>query len=360
MSLGRIDIGHFRCLSEESFRPSANINVFTGQNGSGKTSILEALYMLGTAKSFRTSKIRDVIQHGHRSLCISADSNVEAGRAVRLGFEWSVDDGARLRFDEGKSGTVSELARRLPTILLTPDTHVEFFSSPKARRRMMDMALFHVKHEYFSVWKKYHLALRCRNRLLRQNAGGAEIKAWNAEISVHGQVLHRHRQEFLEELSNIVIKMESLSTDAMSPSVVYLPGWDTEYGLCDALDRALHVDLVRGHTSFGPHRGDLVIKINGKAVEKYHSRGQLKVIAFKVYIAVTEFIRANIGTPPLLLIDDFFADLDIAAREKMILEIVNLDIQSLLTAVEAGSIPRAANSWMQMFHVERGVIREAA
>ena len=144
MWLSRLEIKNFRCIGFAGLAPGAGFNLVCGRNGSGKTSLLEAIYLLCLGRSFRSHRTGDLVRYGQSELMVTGELKQMNGPTVQVGVQKTGKD-TQIRFDGHALFNTSELARRLPVVLLTPDSHVDLFSSPKERRRVLDMALFHVK-----------------------------------------------------------------------------------------------------------------------------------------------------------------------------------------------------------------------
>ena len=168
MQLNRLKIEHFRILRSVDIRPARRLNLVFGHNGSGKTSLLEAVYLLGQGRSFRSRLARDLITRKEHALRVVADLMDTEGREKTLGVEKSVSS-HRYRYAGEEIRAASKLARIVPTLLVTPDSHRLLTDGGRLRRRLLDWALFHVEPSYNAILQKYRLALRQRNAQLRNN-----------------------------------------------------------------------------------------------------------------------------------------------------------------------------------------------
>lgn len=358
MRLQRLDIRDFRCIRSACIEPSAQFNVIYGRNGSGKTSLVEAIYMLAVAKSFRTGKPQDVIQAGCTASCIAARLVEADGNILQIGLERTLQE-IRMRCDGRSLKGASELARRMPVVLVSPDTPTEFFTLPKVRRRLLDIALFHVEPAYLHVYRDFLKCIKSRNHLLRTAANDAEIQAWDEELIRTARFIHNERVLAAEALGVLAAYLTKVLL-GFDLEIKYLLGWPKERDFADALRSGLRGDRQAGYTRVGPHRADLELRVENVAASNRFSRGQLKLLAAAGYLAQALYIKHQTGKRPLVLVDDLVSDLDPGARRALIGVLEDLDSQVFLTTVAPENIPLSGRTSVTMFHVEQGQIREAA
>jgi DNA replication and repair protein RecF len=359
MRLEQLEIRDFRCIGFADLRPGAGFNVVYGRNGSGKTSLLEAIYLLCLGRSFRSHRTGDVVRHGQRDLTVAGRLAHTKGQSIQVGVQKNGKD-TRIRFNGQALFSASELARQLPIVLLTPDSHVELFSAPKARRRVVDMALFHVKQNYLDVWKRYLRCLKHRNQLLRQNVRQGDIRAWDQQLITAANWMDEGRLECVDRLEEI---LRDLLPAAIGENLElrFDAGWDRQVGLEQVLRDSLDGDLAMGYTRYGPHRADFCALHSGIRIERSFSRGQLKLVTAVLLLAQAHFVAEKSGITPLLLVDDLVSDLDADARELLVRLLAAVDTQVFMTMVESSriaAIPGLGDTIL--FHVEHGEVKAAA
>jgi DNA replication and repair protein RecF len=332
--------------------PGEGLNVFVGDNGSGKTSILEAIHLLGSGRSFRTHRLAELIARGESWLRVRADIRAEGGAVESVGVEKGAH-GLRIRVAGEDIRNASELARRLPLVVITPDSQRLLTDGAVLRRQLMDWALFHVEPTYLTVLQRYRRALRQRNAALREGAVASALVPWNQEAAAAGEALHRQRDRFLESILPVYAStLEGLLS--MAVEIRYQPGWDVTRGLAEALQEATAVDRARGFTGIGPHRADLRFSTQGAPVHQVLSRGEGKLLVVGLVLAQGRFLKDLQGRQPIVLVDDLASELDADSRGRFFAELCALGAQTFVTTVSRNLLETADWEGLRVFHVERG------
>ncbi len=352
MYLSRIQVQSLRIVDSENLEPSPHLNLITGANGSGKSSLLEAIYLLGMGRSFRTRRNSELIQRGEEKLCVSATVVADTGERQVLGIE-KTSRATRIRIGGKNMWNASSLAQSLPVMAILPDSLGVVTGSAELRRSLMDWALFHVKPGYLSVLQSYKQALRQRNALLRQGGGGVALESWDERVGEFGQVLHSWRAEYLDDAEGVVRGFSDRLL-GIPVDIRYRPGWSADISLKLALERSLDADRRRGSTTVGPHRADLELSSGGLSVRGRLSRGEAKLLAVAIFLAYAQYVAERIGRKPVLLIDDLAAELDENNRRRFLDVLSGMGIQVFITASESRLLEAAHSAGTAMFHVERG------
>lgn len=352
MRLEHLEVRQIRILSAVDCSPGEGLNVFVGPNGSGKTSLLEAIHLLGSGRSFRTHRLAELITRGESSLLARGDIRAEDGSMQSVGVEKG-PDGLRIRVAGDEVRNASELARRLPLAVITPDSQRLLTDGASLRRQLMDWALFHVEPIYLSVLQRYRRALRQRNAALRDGAGASALAPWNQEVGEAGDALHEQRQRFLDEI--LPLYGETLAQlIAMGVDIRYQPGWDTGTGLAQTLEATTHRDRARGFTGVGPHRADLRFSSNGALVQQVLSRGEGKLFVVGLVLAQARFLQGIQGRRPIVLVDDLASELDESSRGRLFSQLQALGAQIFVSTVSRDLVETADWDGLRVFHVERG------
>lgn len=357
MRIKRLKVCDVRNLEEVEIEPSAGLNIVFGANGSGKTSILEAINFLSRARSFRAGKIESVIRHGKRWLTVFGLVEEGENGAVGIGVERSVE-GVRARIGGRDVKGVAELAERMPVLIITPDGQRLLEEGPEQRRQLLDWGVFHVEPQFLSVWTRYTKALKQRNAALRENTGNTVTHAWDKELLVLAERIDSWRREYLEQLLKILPKFLGPLAGLEGLEISYSRGWPTKEAFPDALKRNFERDTALGYTQLGPHRADLVFRMEGVTAREVLSRGLEKIVVVALRLAQVAVLRELTGKRSIVMIDDLAAELDRAYRVKLLELIANLDVQVFVTAVEPGAIDASWWHPQKMFHVEHGRVTE--
>lgn len=342
-------VSNFRCLesAEAEFEPGFNLIV--GANGSGKTSLLEALAYLGRGKSFRGASTANLIQHGKEEFVLF-------GQVENDGHKHSVGvrnsrAGLEVRVDGVSDGGAATLAAALPLQVIDPEIHNLVAGGPEQRRRYLDWIAFHVEHDHLMRWRRFRRALKQRNAALKARAAPPTIRSWNAEFVALGVDLDESRQRSL----GVVLDSLRCFGDKLLGTELgfeYQQGWRKEVDLETALEEGLERDLQLGATQNGPHRADIRVRYDERLAKKLVSRGQQKLLASAMILAATDTAQTAVERPLILLMDDPAAELDGESLHRLMAAVEELGSQVIATSLEAGALgppPGAA-----MFHVEHG------
>lgn len=357
MYLSELDISQVRNLQDVKLRPSPRCNYIFGSNASGKTSFLEAIFLLSVARSFRTTHIKHVISHDHSFLRVFARINPpQSGSTIPVGLERSFKQ-TRIRINGNTVSQVSQLSALLPVQIINPDVHKLLEQGPKYRRQYIDWGVFHVEHDFLQSWQQYYRVLKQRNAALRQKQNKAAISLWNDQLISSAKKITLARENYLTSLLPIFNQyVERLM--GLSVSLTYLRGWNSEQSFTQTLDASFDKDIYKGFTSFGPHRADLEIAFNNNLVQNSFSRGQQKLLVCAMRLAQITHLKKVTGQQSVLLVDDLAAELDIAHRQNLISLLVDTEAQLFVTATEKDSFRLPEEIESKMFHVEHGLLKE--
>ncbi|RRJ82611.1 DNA replication/repair protein RecF [Aestuariirhabdus litorea] len=366
MSLSRIRVLQLRNLAEAQLEPSPRINIILGENGSGKTSLLEAIHLLGTARSFRSTKLKPIIQTGSTD-CVVFGELLSQGMPHRLGVKRTIDGGGELKINGIHQRSAATLATTLPVQLITPDSFTLLTGGSKPRRQFIDWGVFHVEHQFLGCWRQYQSALKQRNHLLRHGKiDPSQLLVWNAELARNAEHIDQMRQSYFSLLAPVVrdlVDRFELGLEGEHLSLSYTRGWDAKTPFIDQLDQQVDRDSKLGFTQTGPHRADLSVRIGrDNAVERL-SRGQQKLLVCALKLAQARLFRDHSpATNSVFLVDDLAAELDREHRTILCHELVALECQVFVTCIESDTLEGAwpTNAVRKMFHVKHGNIVELA
>ncbi len=357
MCLQKLDIYRVRNIVNASIRP-ATFNLIYGQNGSGKSSLLEAIFILGRASSFRTNNVRNIINENFADLVVSGQVEQENGILTHLGIQFTGKE-CEIHINQNSKCKRSDLAYALPIQLIHPKSYQLLDGGSGIRREFIDWGLFNQNDTFLSIWRNYKKTLLQRNAILKSRLI-KQIAVWDNELVTYAKQLTILRAQYLEELSPFFYENCRYFLNLKNISIKFLPGWDSESDFLALLHQDLEKDLRYGFTQHGPHRSDFSLMVNNKLAKDFVSRGQLKLLVLSLKIAQIQLLRLRSSKMACILIDDLTAELDIFNRNIFLDHLINLKIQVFISATELNEFGDfQSHQSLQVFHVEHGKIQQA-
>lgn len=351
LALQQLRLEDFRNVAHADLRLSPGANIIVGANGSGKTSVLEAVYMLATARSFRAGRATSVIRFGTGETRLFGKFRIgERSHRVGLSRARTGDLGARVNGQPVQQA--SELATEIPVVLITPESLDLVSGSPELRRRCLDWGVFHVEPSVTSAWSRFRRALRQRNELLRRDADSSQFRPWNAELAESGRMISLARERYLAQLLGIDALREVM--EALEASIELSLGWSGE-DLLTLLQQNEARDRALGHTSAGPHRADLRIRTQGRAASEVMSRGQKKRLSIELRLGQMAVLSERSERRAIALVDDLRSELDASATRAVLDRLADMGVQRFLTTLDEPERVRVRED-DAVFHVEHGRI----
>lgn len=357
MQLCQVEIHRFRNLNNVKINPVPGLNLIYGDNASGKTSLLEAIYLLSHGRSFRTPNIRAVIQHDFEALQVFGQIKQQAtSMLVKLGIERGHSH-THIRINQKTVNQSSRLAAYLPVQVINPEAHRLLENGPSQRRKYLDWGLFHVEPTFHKTWQDYTRILKQRNAALRQRASAADITIWDQQILEVANKLTQLRQKYVGELLPYIQRYTAHLLN-LTPQVEYRQGWAQDLDLDMALKKALELDRQHGYSRVGPHRADLRLTHDNIPVQDKFSRGQQKLLVCALRLAQITFLKQRNQQTSVVLVDDLAAELDLNHRNRLLELLSDTGAQLFVTVTEADLIDTTAWESQRMFHVEHGQVVE--
>jgi DNA replication and repair protein RecF len=330
MSLRRLQVTDFRCLQSAALDLDSRFTLISGANASGKTSVLEAIYILGRGRSFRTRRLEHLIRRGSDRFVVFGEVD-GFGRRSSLGVEGSAS-GVRAKLGGAKAGSLAELAPLLPVQIIDPEIHRLIEEGPSRRRRFLDWGVFHVEPRFVGDWQRFQQALRQRNAALKSRQPREVIAAWDGDLVRYGEAVSVARSGYVDRLAEHAVGV-TRSLLGMELSLSYRPGWLRDLSLPEALRQSWNQDQENGATQAGPHRAELSVRLDGSSVKDRISRGQQKLLAAALLLAQVRMFPADSAIQPSLLLDDPAAELDNERLAGLIGEISSQSVQLIVTAL---------------------------
>jgi DNA replication and repair protein RecF len=363
MPLTSLRVVNFRNLAKVELDPLAQgLTILSGDNGSGKTSLLEAIYYLGLGRSFRTGTASRLIRHQTDKFSIFSQLLSESERLIPVGVERSVNGSTRLRMAEKDMSSLAELAFFIPIRLINSQSHHFFESGPSFRRQFLDWGLFYQDPGFLPCWRQFERVLKQRNALLREKRTKRELDAWTQELVSIGLVLDEWRRAYVETLSPWVKDMARELLSVASLELHYRSGWSQDRDYAEVLAHAYAEEWRQGHTLYGPHRADLDIHLEGRPVRHFLSRGQQKLLICAMILAQGSLLTKNANKGLIYLVDDLPAELDLQSKMKLLSLLSKQQTQIFITAIESETICDLVSDKfevpMKVFHVEHGSVEQ--
>jgi DNA replication and repair protein RecF len=351
MALAELRISNVRCVESAELRFSPELNLIAGENGAGKTSVLEAIFLLGRGRSFRTRSSERLIRHGQAALTVFGRTDDEPPQ--QAGIEISTDGGTRARINGENAPSLLALSGVLPVQAIDPEIHKLVDQGPERRRRWLDWLVFHVEPSFGVDWARYSRALKQRNAALRSGAG--DVTAWDAELIRNGEAMTRARLAVIHRLApRLERTFERFG--GLGVTMSFQTGWAAGTSLEDALRSHLEGDRARGTTTTGPHRADVALRRNARIARETLSRGQQKLTAVAMIVSQMQLLQDELGLHAVLLLDDPAAELDGKNLHRLFDELSSLRCQMIATSLTPETAlfqaPKAT------FHVEHGRVKQ--
>lgn len=340
---------------------SGNFSVFYGENGAGKTSILEAIYYLFTGKSFRTNLATRIINHDSSALLLTASIiNEHASTHDNfIGFEKKRNGERLIKLNQQPLSSIADVTKLMPLQVIGVDSYRFFSDGPKRRRSFLDWGVFHVEHSFLSTWQQFNKVLKQRNAALKMKQSLDDIVIWDQQYIPLCIEIDRVRAHYISQFEVVYNKLfaKLLPDYADQVSLRYKRGWNKEADLETILAERYFQDIAFGHTQSGPHRADIQLYIGNTPADDILSQGQQKLAAYALHLAQGVLLREQVGYSPVYLIDDLPSELD-KTRQGLIIDILKqLDAQVLITCISEQDLCQLADEeGAQMFHVEHGSI----
>jgi DNA replication and repair protein RecF len=349
MSLAELRLEELRCLQRADLEFDPHLNLISGDNGSGKTSLLEAIYLLGRGRSFRTRHTEQLIRHGAERLWVHGRTAPEPAHAI--GIECGRETSTQIRIDREPATSRVQLSEIFPVQVIDPGIHRLVEDGPPQRRRWLDWSVFHVEPGFVRHWQGYTRALKQRNAALQ---AGADESPWDGELVRLGEIITAARSGLVAALQpHWKAVLQTLG--ALDVSLGFQQGWSRELSLAESLSAQRGRDRERGLTGVGPHRFEISLRIDGRPARERVSRGQQKLLGVAMAVAMARYLALAAGRTPTLLLDDPAAELDAGRTDALLQTVRALGAQLVVTALRPDDtllgVPEA------VFHVEQGSVK---
>lgn len=354
MYINKIILKNFRNYEQQEIELNPHINIFYGDNAQGKTNILEAIFINGFGKSFRTSKEKEMIKFGEEFLetkIFYQKSDREGNIKIRIADKKLIEiNGVKIR-------KLSELIGKLNLVIFTPDDIQILKNGPDKRRRFLDMMIGQLRPKYVYILNLYLKTLEQRNNYLRQiredNKSENMLEIWDEKLAEYAENICKYRSEFIQKLNNEIKKIHPKVTENNEElEIKYITECNDRKEYVKLLKQRRKLDIIKGYTTKGIHRDDFKCFINEKEIEVYGSQGQHRTAILSLKLAELYVIYKEIGEYPILLLDDFMSELD-EKRRKSFLSYIK-DTQVIITCTDKMELDKL-NEY-KLFNVKKGKI----
>jgi DNA replication and repair protein RecF len=358
MYLKTLKASNFRNLKSVSVDLSSDLNIIYGDNAAGKSSFLEAVTFLISARSFRSSKQATFTNYNAESFELFG----ELSDSTRLGVRYiNKEKQKSLRLNGESIRSLVEIVNLYPVQSLSPESYHLVDSGPNERRKFLDWLLFHVEHSYQKLWSKFNRTLKQRNELLRQGRAFDKqvFEIWNHNYIKVATELDNFRTNIAKQLSQTLSEV-LLELGIEFGEVIKLNYYAGYTGILEErLEQALERDKINGTTQYGPHKADLKMSLNGALVKDILSRGQKKVLINSLFLAQTRLLKEQTHKDSLFVIDDFSSELDESNQMSLVKALSSQEnVQIIMSCLQPDVIKTLIKEYnnVKMFHVEHGVI----
>lgn len=358
MGLSYLELSEFRNLASVSLTPTLQgFNFIYGANGSGKTSLLEAIYYLSVGRSFRCTQTDRIIRHDSPKMSIFARL-YDFGQIIPIGLEREVDGKLKLRVNGENVLSIATLASLTPVQLIDSQCHHLLDAGPLFRRKYLDFGLFYARGDFLRIWRQYERALKQRNAALRRQVSKKELESWTPELVGNALQLDHLRHEYVESLTFLLTQILAELLPISGLKITYLRGWEQAVSYAEVLHKTLEQDYQLGYTQKGPHKADLRILINDIPAKDILSRGQQKLFVCAMILARGALLRSSSNKAPIYLVDDLPSELDGDSRTSLMRLLSKQDAQVFITTTEEPRWYELKEGPLKMFHVEHGKVSE--
>ena len=351
MSISQLSLTDFRNIKSTTLDFDPDVNLIYGNNGSGKTSLLEAIYVICQACSFKTHQLKKCITHDKSGLLLFAKFDTyKAGLSKNSHkLEIKVNNEPIMRR--------SDLVRRTPISIFNADSFELLHGSPLQRRQFIDWCLFHVEPDYSKHWSDFNHALKQRNRILKTKIDLNLIDYWDQHLVRPALQISRLRKKYCEILEQTMeSEVKGLSSD-VDFTMIYREGWTKGMELGEALQVNRAKDIKAGFTSSGIHRDDIIFSTRDRPVSEVLSRGQCKRMCLALMLGSLLLVKKQASNRIILLIDDLHSELDIIRQTEVYDHLLKLNLQLFISNISGEISPSIKAKEVKMFHVEHGMIK---
>jgi DNA replication and repair protein RecF len=358
MPLTRLIIQQFRNIKACDIQLSPGFNFLIGPNGSGKTSVLEAVYLLGHGRSFKSALTGRVIQNECSELFVHGRILNSDQFEIPIGINKQRDGSTEVKIGGQSGQKLAQLAQVLPLQLIHPEGFELLTDGPKLRRAFIDWGVFHSEPAFYAAWGRFKRLSKQRNALLKTANSYRELSYWDQQIAPLAEQIDQWRKRYVDQMKLVAQEICRAFLPEFDIQLQYYRGWEKETAFQELLERNFERDKLLSYTFSGPNKADLKIKVNGTPVEDVLSRGQLKLMVCALRVAQGQHLTALTGKQCIYLIDDFASELDSLRRKRLADCLKSTGAQVFVSSITESQVDDMLEPNSKMFHVEHGTIEQ--
>ncbi|MBM7615595.1 DNA replication/repair protein RecF [Alkaliphilus hydrothermalis] len=366
MFIEEVKAVNFRNYQELYLQLHPRLNIFVGENAQGKTNIIEMLYLSAMGKSFRTNKDQELIKFGKNQAYTKVNVKRLSGETL-IEVRLDTTQKKKLKVNQIPLTKLGELLGNLNVVIFAPDDLKIVKGGPGERRRFIDNEICQIYPKYYYTLNQYNRILQQRNKLLKESRGRKiDLEIWNQQLAEAGATIITYRKKFIKRMGILAKLMHRKITEEVETleiqydSNVPFKEKDEFKEIVDTFLKKIgensSMEYRRGLTLVGPHRDELVFKVNNIDVKNYGSQGQQRTAALSVKLAELELIKGEVGEYPVLLLDDVMSELDIKRQNYLINNLKN--VQTFITTTMISQLNTANTENRRVFYVSQGEVRK--
>lgn len=358
MPISKLIVSNFRNINSETLLFSPKINIISGENGSGKTSLLESICFLGLGRSFRTHLTNRIVHHDKKEFTLYSEVKAK-DKITPIGLQKNRNGDVQLKINNEFSKKLSNLIQHIPLQIITPESYKLLTGSPKERRAFLDWGVFYHDPSFYPTWIRIKRLLKQRNAALKQCKRYNDLQIWDNELCILSEKLSAQREAYFDLFLLTVNEVLSDFLPEFEISSKFFCGWDTNNKpLKNYFEDNFIKEQQLGYTTTGPQKSDIRFKINGVPIADVLSRGQLKLFVYALRLAQGVFLNSFDKKECVFLIDDFNSELD-NKRQKILAEyILKANAQVFITVIDHNTVTNLFSENRSMFHVKQGKFSE--
>ena len=355
MYIKKIVLKNFRNYSEEEINLKDNINVFYGENGEGKTNILESIFLCAIGKSFRTKKDKELIRFNEKQAFIEIEyEKVDRNGKIKVAF----GEKKEIYINDIRIKRLSELLGNINVVVFSPDDINILKNGPSYRRKFLNILVSQLRPKYLYILNLYLKTLEQRNNYLRQikleNKDKKMLEIWNEKLAEYGSQIYKYREEFINKIIEKINNIHNQITDNKETiKIIYTSECKNKEDFLEILKKEEEIDIIKGYTGKGIHRDDFSVLINDKKVNIYGSQGQHRTVILSLKLSELEIIYDETSEYPILLLDDFMSELDKKRRDNFLKNIKKNQV--LITCTDKLEISEIGG---KIYSVNNGRVKE--